>query len=277
MSYGANGSLDVEISEALLNILGDPGVNAHSQQKRTFEELECEDQNASASEKYGQGLQLVFDVEEDDSDIEDAKELQRLIRPIYTAADVVTAFPRGTTHMLNSGDFCGYASFVQKYLDPQCEITSNLSNVKVNGMGMVKVFELTNEAHPDRVLTVDCIHQSSRMVIADMKSKFTTCLPVYNGVAEKVTDPAIRDLFPSRAETLRRRLRTLLKKEKQRDAIEKILESDVDIVVHGIVRMILTLDNTCRKVNNVLLLCDFTSVYVARNQFTAESSATQQS
>jgi Arc/MetJ-type ribon-helix-helix transcriptional regulator len=100
---------------------------------------------------------------------------------------------------------------------------------------------------------------------------------VYNSVADNVTDPVLRDVFPSRAETLRRRLRTLLKKEKQRDAIEKLLESDVDIVVHGIVRMILTLDNTGRKVNNMLLLADFTSVYVARNQFTAESSATQQS
>lgn len=277
MSYGVNWSLDAEISETLLSILGDPGVNAHSQQKRTFSEIECEDQNDSTRGKHGQGLQWVFDVEEDDSDTEDAKELQRLIRPIYTSADVVTAFPSGTVHMLNSGDFCGYAGFVQKYLDPKCEITSNLCNVKVDRMGLVKVFELTNEAHPDRVLAVNCIHQSSRMVIADVKSQFTTCLPVYNSVADNVTDPVLRDVFPSRAETLRRRLRTLLKKEKQRDAIEKLLESDVDIVVHGIVRMILTLDNTGRKVNNMLLLADFTSVYVARNQFTAEISATQQS
>jgi hypothetical protein len=190
--------------------------------------------------------------------------LRFLFCPPPNQPDTIATFPHNVISCLNSGDFQRLSELVNAHLDYNCDISMSYSQTKLNGNAFVRLFELFNEIHPDRIMSVHNAHSFGNRVAAKMYLKFTDCKPLYEAVARMVKEPLFADYFPpSRAVMLRRRLKTALKPDGERERLEAMLESDSDIVVYGCIQMVLTLDEVTNKALGMQLLCDFNAAHIA--------------
>jgi hypothetical protein len=189
-----------------------------------------------------------------------------LFSPPPNKPDVITSFPYHFARCLNSGDFPSLSNLVNKHLDSTCDISLSYSPTKLNNRNIVQLFELLNDTHPDRIMTVHKQEVFGRRIAADIYMKFTDCKPLYESVARMCKDPTFADYFPpSRADIMKRRMRTASRPEAERRKLEALLESDCDIVVYGCVQVVLTLDEGTNKAIGLQMLCDFNSAHIANH------------
>lgn len=187
-----------------------------------------------------------------------------LFSPPICKPDTIAEFPFHTARCVNSGDFRGLSNLVNKHLHEGCDISMSYSRSKLNLRTFVKLFELLDEAHPDRIMSVQKLVAKRNQIEANVYMKFTDCKPLYESVARTIKDPAFVDYFPpSRAEILKRRMRTAQRPDQEREKLEGLLESDCDIVVYGCVQMILTIDDMAEKATEMKMICDLNFAHIA--------------
>lgn len=187
-----------------------------------------------------------------------------LFSPPPNRPDTIASFPYNAANCLNSGDFDGLSKLVGTHMERGCDISVSYSPTKLNNNSFVRLFELLNEAHPDRIMSVQNLETFRNRIAANVYMKFTDCKPLYESVAKTIKDPTFADYFPpSRSEILKRRMRTALRPDAERQQLEALLESDSDIVVYGCVQLVLTVDETTSKAIGMQMLCDFNSAHVA--------------
>ena len=176
----------------------------------------------------------------------------------------IESFPTTMTAMLNSGDFNGLSGLVNRHLERHCDISFSYSQTKLSCPAFVQFFEYLNEVHPDRVMHLNKCELYGNRILSSTYLKFTDCKPLYEAVASMITDPLFSSYFPkSRADILKKKMRTDSRPEDERRQLEALLESDNDLVVYGCVQTVLTLDKSTNKGVGLQLLCDFTSAHVA--------------
>jgi hypothetical protein len=178
--------------------------------------------------------------------------------------DTIAAFPANFASCLNSGDFRTLNSLVNSHLDQHCDISLSYCQSKLSCQAFVQFFELMNEVHPDRIMCVHTSETYGNRVLATIYMKFTDCKPLYESVARMVKDPVFASFFPcSRAEILKRKMKTEMRPEAERRQLEALLESDSDLVVYGCVQVVLTTNEVTQKGIGLQLLCDFNTAHVA--------------
>lgn len=234
-------------------------------QKRNLKKLSKPKENKKESNK----LDAVVAVSPQER--RDPEEKSILFRFLFTPTtfnlnlnNSIESFPTSMTALLNSGDFNGLNKLVNQHLDQRCDISVSYSQTKLSCAALVQFFEYLNDVHPDRIMHLNKSELYGNRILACTYIKFTDCKPLYDAVASMITDPIFSSYFPkSRADLLKRKMRTDSRPEAERRQLEALLESDNDLVVYGCVQTVLTLDATTHKGVGLQLMCDFTSAHVA--------------
>lgn len=84
---------------------------------------------------------------------------------------------------------------------------------------------------------------------------------IYQSFKRSITDPTFTNLFTqTRAEFLKGKFNLLEKPESERHSIISLIESGVDAVVYGKMELKLSFDKNTRRVMNVRMDSEFTSI-----------------
>ena len=176
----------------------------------------------------------------------------------------IYSFPADVMSCLNSANFTALSCLTQTHLDPNCEITVSYTHQKLSCQKFLKLFELLNEIHPDRIMCSQKCETQGNRVSGQAFLKFTDSKPLYDSVAWRVNDPALSTFFPPcRADILKRKMRPYNLPEPARRQLVALLESDQDLVIYGSIDVVLDINPITHKGVRLHLECQYQSVHPA--------------
>lgn len=185
--------------------------------------------------------------------------------PQSVRCDTMAFFPTAFANCLNSGNNVGLSDLVRVHLDQQCDIRLMCHESRLSCYSFLKFFELMNEIHPDRIMHVSTTDIVDNQVTAAVYMKYTDCKLLYQAVARTVTDPSLLRVVPAtRAQYLSTRMQIEGRPEEERNQLNKLVDSDFDLVVYGCVYVHMTVDAKTRKATGLKMSGDMHSAHVAQ-------------
>lgn len=179
--------------------------------------------------------------------------------------DTMAFFPTAFANCLNSGNNIGLADLIRVHLDQQCDIRLMCNESSMSCYSFLKFFELMNEIHPDRIMHVSTTDIVDNQVTAAVYMKYTDCKLLYEAVARTVTDPSLLRVVPAtRSQYLSTRMKIENRPDEERDMLNKLVDSDFDLVVYGCVYVHMTVDAKTRKATGLQMSGDMHSAHVAQ-------------
>jgi len=184
--------------------------------------------------------------------------------PPSIRCDSLASFPIALTNCLNSGNNQGLADLVRSSLDHSCDLRVMPAAGNLSYESFLKVFELMNELHPDRILHVNTTTVVNNQVTAALYMKCTDCKALYQAVARTVTDPALFRIVPtSRAQYMAARIPIHDQSEEDQQKLINLVDSDFNLIVYGYIYVTLTFDDVTRRATALQMAGNLTSAHVA--------------
>lgn len=172
--------------------------------------------------------------------------------PTFAVSDALLFLPSAMASYINSADHDAFSRLLWSHLDKDCEIKINLLQDKVlNTRRFLKFHDLMTDLHPDSIM---CVHSSkfvNNQLCASIYLKFTDSKVIYESVAKTVTDPVLRGMLGAqRASCLLHRssIRNSHADADVKDEFSAFVAGDADFVVYVRIDMVLTIDETSKKV-----------------------------
>lgn len=185
-------------------------------------------------------------------------------RPQQSLQDPVIYFPSAMINCLNSGDNIGLVNLLRQNIDHRCAFGLYCCNTQLSARAFLKFFELMNEIHPDRILTISNSSMVSDHITTATSIKFTDKRMLFDAIARTADEPALMPLFYSdRANHLKRRLCLPNQPEEEKRHIAELAESDSDLVVCGAIEFHAIINEVTNKVTGLYLTGGITSAHYA--------------
>lgn len=181
--------------------------------------------------------------------------------PSFDKCDSLLFFPQSMSRHLNSGDYRSLVRLMNAHLHRDCDVRL-LSNGMFNlpPPMFVKMLELMNVAHPDSMLCVHTTKVVENEIAAKMYFKFTDSQTINQSLARTVSnDPLIPLFIQSRSDRFKESLNLEDKTEQERQQLNAIVDSEVDLIVYGRIDFKLRFDSS-KKVVGIDFFPEFTSL-----------------
>jgi hypothetical protein len=189
------------------------------------------------------------------------RDLKLYAFPSFDKCDSLVFFPSSMSRHLNSGNYQGLCQLMSAHLHKNCSVRiSPKGNARISAPMFVKMFEIMNDAHPDSVLCVHTTKVIDNAIHARMYFKFTDCPVINNSLAHTISDATFKPMFArQRSDRFKDNMNLTFKTEAEKEALNAIVDSDVDLVVYGKADFRLCFDVN-KKVTDIDFLCEFTSL-----------------
>lgn len=185
-------------------------------------------------------------------------------RPQPSLQDPVVFFPSAMINCLNSGDNIGLVTLLRENMDHRCAFGLYCCSTQLSARAFLKFFELMNEIHPDRILTINSSNKVGDHITTSTSIKFTDKRMLFDAIARTADEPALMPLFYSdRANHLKRRLCLPNQPEDEKRHIAELAESEADLLVFGAIEFHAIINEVTNKVTGLYLTGGLTSAHYA--------------
>ena len=182
--------------------------------------------------------------------------------PNFNKCDALLYFPSTMARHLNSGDHMSLTDLFNAHFHKNCQVQivsdkmTHLSSDKLLGL-----FQIMNEVHPDSMLLMHTTKVVDSEIRSTLYFKGTDTDVIFQSLKRSITEPTFAGLFAkTRAEHLIQNFHLQKKPETERHSIISLIESGVDVVVYGKIEMKLSFDENTKRVMNVRMDSEFTSI-----------------
>jgi len=182
--------------------------------------------------------------------------------PNFNKCDALLYFPSTMARHLNSGDHMSLSDLFNSHFHKSCQVqivsdkTTHLSSDTLLGL-----FQIMTEIHPDSMLLMHTTKVVESEIRSTLYFKGTDTDVIFQSLKRSMTEPTFVGLFAqTRAEHLKGKFNLREKPETERHSIINLIESGADVVVYGKIEMKLSFDENTKRVMNVRMDSEFTSI-----------------
>jgi len=181
--------------------------------------------------------------------------------PSFDKCDSLLFFPQTMSRYLNCGDYRSLVRLMNAHLHRECSVRLNANNLFTLPPPMfVKLLELMNVAHPDSMMCVHATKVVENEIGAKMYFKFTDSQVINQSLARTVSnDPLYPVFIQSRSDRFKESLYLEDKTEQEKQQLNAIVDSQVDLIVYGRIDFKLRFDAS-KKVVGIDFFPEFTSL-----------------
>jgi hypothetical protein len=187
---------------------------------------------------------------------ERARQLKLCAFPILDRCNSLLYFPSTFARVLNSGDYNELDRLVNTRLSRNCDIIEHhpgrVFNLSQNDfLGYLKC---RDSAHPDGIACVHGVKVVENQIIATVYFKFTDNQFLYSSVVNAGAQSCGGILMPGvqRSERLIEQIKPNFSSDNERNRAISLLNSNVDLIVHGSATLTLTIDDVSKKIRKLV-------------------------
>lgn len=188
--------------------------------------------------------------------------------PTFDKCDSLLFFPTTIAAICNSGDMPALAKLLYSRASKDCKVNVNvISSQDMTVKAYLKTQALVIELHPDIILCVHTTRVEGNEIRASMVLKFTASKALYAALSRLKRESASSAFFSvDRTEGLKHIIRVEDIPDEERLQFYALLDTDLDLVIHKRSEMVLTFDDTSKKLTRMSIKCRLTGIDVVPGQ-----------
>jgi hypothetical protein len=182
--------------------------------------------------------------------------------PSFDKCDSLVFFPSTMSRFLNTGDFVGLGKLMNTHLHKACVVY--MKDLVLDSSMMLKMFELSNELHPDSLACVHDTHVVENSIQSTLLMKYTDCKAIYDAVARERRNTAM-SAFASgtRGQYLQKKLEIEKRSSQDQFRLRALTESNMDLTVYVKMQCCMRFDDSSRKITSMHYEFEMTSIQPA--------------
>lgn len=182
--------------------------------------------------------------------------------PSFPVSDTMLFLPSAMAAYINSADSTSLTKLLLSHFDKECEVRINLLHDRViNTRRFIQFHDIMLDLHPDSIMCVHSTKVIGNELHAALYMKFTDCKVIYDSVARRVTDPTLQTLFgPGREKCFMHELTLNNASGDEKKEYAAFIHGESDFVVYVRLDMVLTIDESSRKISQYLIEGQVTSM-----------------
>lgn len=188
--------------------------------------------------------------------------------PTFDKCDSLLFIPTSIAALCNCGDMPALSKLLHSRASKDCRIKVDvLSDDDMSPDFYVKMQGIIVETHPDIILCVHSTKVIENQIIASAVIKFTASTAMHKSIARVKKDPTFDPLFSvEREQSLRHMILREDIPEHERVQFYALLDTDLDLVIHKKTEMVLTFNDTTKKLTRMSMKCRLTAIEVIPRQ-----------
>ena len=188
--------------------------------------------------------------------------------PSFDKCDSLLFIPTSIAALCNCGDMPALSKLLHSRASKDCRIQVDvLSDDDMSPDFYVKMQGIIVETHPDIILCVHSTKVIENQIIASAVIKFTASTAMHKSIARVKKDPTFDPLFSvEREQSLRHMILREDIPEHERVQFYALLDTDLDLVIHKKTEMVLTFNDTTKKLTRMSMKCRLTAIEVIPRQ-----------
>jgi hypothetical protein len=182
--------------------------------------------------------------------------------PTFDKCDSLVFFPSSMSRFLNTGDFVGLGKLVNTHAHKTCVVS--MKDLVVDTSMMVKIFEMSNELHPDSLTCVHDTHVVENSIQTTILMKYTDCKAIYDAVSRARQNTNLSQFASgTRSQYLQKKLEIEKRSSQDQFRLRALTESDMDLTVYVRMKCCMTFDDVHRKITTMKYEFEMTSIQPA--------------
>jgi len=188
--------------------------------------------------------------------------------PTFDKCDSLLFFPTTFAAICNSGDIPALSRLMHSRAAKDCKVNVNVISKKdMSVKSYIKMQELVIELHPDIILCVHTTRVEGNQIRASSVLKFTASKALYTAMS-RLKNTAVSSPYFSvdRIEGLKHIIRVEDIPPDEKVHFHSLIDTDLDLVIHKKTEMVLTFDDTTKKLTRLSVICRLTGIDVIPGQ-----------